>query len=111
MKKVFAVLFIMFFTISAQLNAKGNGNDNKDITIRKGEILIVVIDQNGEENYTKVKLTEPGIAELVVENNDPINAKFPVYLFEDRLQRLDAGFYLVIAASEDALRNRLVYIR
>jgi hypothetical protein len=111
MKKVFAVLFIMFFTFSAQLNAKGNGNDNKDITIRKGEILIVVIDQNGEENYTKVKLTEPGIAELVVENNDPISAKFPVYLFEDRLQRLDAGFYLVIAASEDALRNRLVYIR
>jgi hypothetical protein len=111
MKKVFAVLFIMFFTFSAQLNAKESGNDNKDITIRKGEILIVVIDQNGDENYTKVKLTEPGIAELVVENNDPINAKFPVYLFEDRLQRLDAGFYLVIAASEDALRNRLVYIR
>lgn len=111
MKKLFAILSITFFLNAGLVSAGEKGNDIKDLTISKGEILIVVIDQNGEENYTKVKLTEPGIAELVVENNDPINAKFPVYLFEDKLQRLGAGFYMVLAASDDALRNRLVYIR
>lgn len=111
MKKLFSVLSIPFFLFTGLVSAGEKGNDIKDLTISKGEILIVVIDQNGEENYTKVKLTEPGIAELVVENNDPINAKFPVYLFEDKLQRLGAGFYMVLAASDDALRNRLVYIR
>jgi hypothetical protein len=111
MRKLFTVLSISFFLFTGLVGASEKGNDLKDITISKGEILIVVIDQNGEENYTKVKLTEPGIAELVVENNDPINAKFPVYLFEDKLQRLSAGFYMVLAASDDALRNRLVYIR
>lgn len=109
MKKFFITFSLLIFT--SLLIAKNTGNDSKDIGISKGEILIVVIDQNGEENYTKVKLTEPGVAELVVENNDPIAAKFPVYLFEDKLQRLTAGFYLVMAASDDALRNRLVYIR
>lgn len=111
MKKLCIVLAVTFFMFTGLINANDKGNDVKDITINKGEILIVVVDQNGEENYTKVKLTDPGIAELVVENNETINAKFPIYLFEDKLQRLDTGFYLVIAASEDALRNRLVYIR
>ncbi len=111
MRIYLAILSISFFLLVKAGFATKNGNDVKDITISKGEILIVVIDNNGEENYTKVKLTEPGIAELVVENNDPISAKFPVYLFEDKLHRLDAGFYMVLAASDDALRNRLVYIR
>lgn len=111
MKKLWVVLAVTFFMFTGLINASEKGNDIKDITINKGEILIVVIDQNGEENYTKVKLTDPGIAELIVENNDPITAKFPVYLFEDKLQRLGAGFYMVLAASDDALRNRLVYIR
>jgi hypothetical protein len=111
MKKLFTVLSICFFLFTGLVKAGIKGNDLKDITISKGEILIVVMDNNGEENYTKVKLTEPGLAELVVENNDPIAAKFPVYLFEDKLQRLAAGFYIVLAASDDALRNRLVYIR
>ncbi|MFN7013712.1 MAG: hypothetical protein ACK4ON_05530 [Bacteroidia bacterium] len=108
MKKFFTICFFLFAGLSF---AKNSGNELKDITISKGEILIVVMDNNGEENYTKVKLTEPGLAELVVENNDPISAKFPVYLFEDKLQRLPSGFYIVLAASDDALRNRLVYIR
>ncbi|MFN4233380.1 MAG: hypothetical protein ACK4IK_01095 [Bacteroidia bacterium] len=109
MKKLIIALLLLIIT--SHLIANNTGNESKDLGISKGEILIVVIDQNGEENYTKVKLTEPGVAELVVENNDPISAKFPVYLFEDKLQRLSAGFYLVMAASDDALRNRLVYIR
>ncbi len=108
MKKLFTICFTLF---TGLIIAENTGNELKDITISKGEILIVVMDNNGEENYTKVKLTEPGLAELVVENNDPISAKFPVYLFEDKLQRLPSGFYIVLAASDDALRNRLVYIR
>lgn len=110
MKKIIAYFMSCFLLSTAWANT-GNNNEQKGITISKSEILIVVIDNNGEENYTKVKLTEPGLAELVVENNDPISAKFPVYLFEDKLQRLNAGFYIVLAASDDALRNRLVYIR
>lgn len=111
MKKVVIYFLSCIWTLTGWANAKNNSNDSKDITISKGEILIVVMDNNGEENYTKVKLTEPGLAELVIENNDPISAKFPVYLFEDKLQRLPSGFYIVLAASDDALRNRLVYIR
>lgn len=110
MKKIIAYFMSCLLLSTAWANA-GNNNEQKDIGISKSEILIVVIDNNGEENYTKVKLTDPGLAELVVENNDPIAAKFPVYLFEDKLQRLNAGFYIVLAASDDALRNRLVYIR
>jgi hypothetical protein len=110
-KRVFFVLLIASLPIIAFASTVGGANDGKDIVLGKGEILIVVIDQSGEENYTKVKLTDPGVAEMVAENNEPISAKLPVYLFEDKLQRLNAGFYLVIAASEDALRNRLVYIR